>query len=78
MLNLKRRSNLVVEGVERSPHRALLRALGLSDEELSRPFIGIANSWNEVVPGHIHLDKLSCKVKDGVRSRNGVPLEFNT
>ena len=75
---IKRRSSIIVEGVERAPHRALLRALGLTDEEFSKPLIGIANSWNEVVPGHIHLNKVSEKVKDGVKTGGGTPLEFNT
>ncbi len=77
-VGVKRRSSILVEGVERAPHRALLRALGLTDEEFSKPLIGIANSWNEVVPGHIHLNKVSEKVKDGVKAEGGTPLEFNT
>jgi len=77
-LGVKRRSSVIVEGVERAPHRALLRALGLVDEEFSKPLIAIANSWNEVVPGHIHLNIIGRKVKDGVRNGGGTPLEFNT
>ncbi|MEN2974961.1 MAG: dihydroxy-acid dehydratase [Candidatus Caldarchaeales archaeon] len=75
---LKYRSSTVTEGLERSPHRALLRAVGLSEEDLGKPLIGIANSWNEIVAGHAHLNKLAEKVKDGVRSNGGAPLEFNT
>lgn len=60
------------------PHRALFKALGLTEEELSRPIIGIANSWNELIPGHMHLDKLAEAVKAGVRVAGGTPLEFNT
>ena len=72
------RSRIIVEGVERAPHRSLLKALGLLDEELSKPLIGIANSWNEVIPGHKHLREIAEAVKAGVRLAGGVPLEFNT
>lgn len=65
-------------GVERTPHRALFKALGITDEELDKPIIGIANSWNEVVPGHKHLDQVAEAVKAGVRVAGGTPLEFNT
>ncbi|MEM1678162.1 MAG: dihydroxy-acid dehydratase [Ignisphaera sp.] len=73
-----KRSRIVTEGIERTPHRSLLRALGLVDEELARPIIGIANSWNEVIPGHRHLREIAEAVKAGVRLAGGVPLEFNT
>lgn len=72
------RSKVLVEGVEHAPHRALLRAIGLTEQEFSKPLIAIANSWNEIVPGHIHLNKISEKVKDGVKNGGGTPLEFNT
>lgn len=72
------RSDNVKKGLERAPHRSLLKAVGLIDEEMSRPFIGVVNSWNEVIPGHIHLDKLSEAVKAGIRMAGGVPFEFNT
>jgi dihydroxy-acid dehydratase len=72
------RSSVVTEGVQRTPHRALFKALGLTDEELSRPIIGIANSWNELIPGHMHLNQISDAVKAGVRMAGGTPLEFNT
>lgn len=75
---LRYRSSVIVEGVERTPHRALLRAIGLSDTDFGKPMVAIANSWNEIVPGHIHLDKVGKKVKDGVRTSGGVPLEFDT
>lgn len=71
-------SNVVTKGVNRVPHRALFKALGLTDEELDRPIIGVANSWNEIIPGHIHLDRLADAVKAGVRMAGGTPLEFNT
>lgn len=72
------RSDLVKEGLEKAPHRALFRALGLTDEEMKRPFIGVVNSWNDIVPGHINLDKISQAVKAGIRMAGGVPFEFQT
>lgn len=72
------RSDNIKKGLERAPHRSLLKAVGLTDEEMSLPFIGVVNSWNEVIPGHIHLDKLAGAVKAGIRMAGGVPFEFNT
>jgi len=72
------RSDIVKRGVERAPHRALLRALGCTDRELDQPFIGIMNSFNEVIPGHIHLKSIAEAVKGGVRSAGGTPFEVNT
>ncbi|MGC8936980.1 MAG: dihydroxy-acid dehydratase, partial [Candidatus Methanomethylicaceae archaeon] len=72
------RSEVVKKGVQRTPHRALFKALGLVNEELERPIIGIANSWNELIPGHVHLNRLAEAVKAGVRMAGGTPLEFNT
>lgn len=72
------RSAEVTEGADRAPHRSLFRAAGLSDEEIHSPHVGIANSWNEIVPGHVHLDELAEHVKAGVREAGGTPLEFNT
>jgi dihydroxy-acid dehydratase len=63
-------------GVEKSPHRALFKALGLTDFEIKQPMIGIANSKNDIIPGHIHLDKIGEAVKTGVRLAGGTPLEF--
>jgi dihydroxy-acid dehydratase len=70
------RSDAIKQGLERAPHRALFKALGLTDEEISRPFIGIANSANEIIPGHIHLDKITEAVKAGIRLAGGTPIEF--
>jgi len=72
------RSDAMKKGRERAPHRSLFKALGYTDEELSRPIIGIANSFNELIPGHMHLDKLVEAVKAGVRHAGGTPMEFNT
>jgi dihydroxy-acid dehydratase len=72
------RSDSVKRGFERAPHRSLFYAIGLTPEELDRPLIGVVNSHNEIVPGHVHLDKVSQAVKAGVRIAGGTPLEFNT
>ena len=72
------RSHIITKGIEKSPHRSLFKAMGYTDEELSRPLIGIANAKSEVVPGHIHLDKISEAVKAGVRMAGGTPVEFGT
>lgn len=71
-------SSKMKEGLEKAPHRSLLKALGLTDEEIAKPLIGIVNSYNEVVPGHMHLDKIAEAVKKGVYSAGGTPMEFNT
>ncbi|MFZ5584840.1 MAG: dihydroxy-acid dehydratase [Thermodesulfobacteriota bacterium] len=71
-------SDVIKNGVMRAPQRSLLRACGLKSEEIARPFIGVANSWTEVVPGHVHLDRLAASVKRGVREAGGAPFEFHT
>lgn len=77
-MELKHRSKSVTEGDERAAHRAYLRDLGLSDEEISKPFIGIINSWGEFHPGHAHLRSLAEEVKKGVLAAGGYPFESNT
>ena len=72
------KSDAVKRGVERAPHRSLLYALGWRREEIDKPFIGIVNSFTEIVPGHIHLRDIAEAVKAGVNSGGGVPFEFNT
>jgi dihydroxy-acid dehydratase len=72
------KSDVIKKGIERAPHRALLYALGCSRKEFDKPFIGIVNSYSEIVPGHIHLREISEAVKSGVRSAGGVPFEVNT
>ncbi|MEM2458656.1 MAG: dihydroxy-acid dehydratase, partial [Candidatus Bathyarchaeia archaeon] len=72
------RSSEVKSGIERAPHRALLKALGLTDAEIERPFIGIVNSFTTLVPGHLHLNNIAEAVKMGVISAGGTPFEFNT
>lgn len=66
----------MTRGLERAAPRGLLKAMGYTDDEIRRPWVGIANSWNEVVPGHIHLDKIAEAVKAGVRLAGGTPMEF--
>ncbi len=70
------RSNLMKLGLEKYPHRSLLKAMGLTDREIDQPLIGIANSYNELIPGHIHLDKITQAAKAGVLDAGGTPLEF--
>ncbi len=70
------RSDLMKTGIDRIPHRALFRALGLTDEELNRPIIGVVNAQNEIIPGHLDLDKIAEAVKAGIRMAGGTPVEF--
>ncbi|WP_031386929.1 dihydroxy-acid dehydratase [Desulfonatronum thiodismutans] len=70
------RSDTMTKGLEKAPHRSLLHALGMTRDEMRRPLIGVVNSANEVVPGHIHLHTISRAVKDGIRSAGGTPMEF--
>jgi len=72
------RSDAIKRGFERAPHRSLLRATGLRDEDFEKPFIAVANSYCDVVPGHVHLRQIADAVKQGVREAGGVPFEFNT
>jgi len=65
-------------GIERAPHRALLKALGLTDKDIAKPFIGVANSFTTIVPGHIHLKNIAEAVKAGIETAGGTPFEFNT
>lgn len=72
------RSDIVKKGHNRAPHRSLLRATGLKDEDFSKPFIGVANSYIDIIPGHFFLNKYAEIVKDEIRKAGGVPFEFNT
>ncbi len=72
------RSDLMTKGLERAPHRSLYKAMGYTDEELSRPMIGVVNSANEIIPGHVHLDTITDDVKAGVRMAGGTPVVFPT
>jgi len=72
------KSDMMKSGSEHAPQRSLLKACGLTDKQIARPLVGIVNSFNEVIPGHIHLNQIARAVKDGVLSAGGTPLEFNT
>lgn len=72
------RSDAIKKGLARAPHRSLLAADGLTDEELDRPLVAVVSAQNEVIPGHIHLDKIAEAVKAGVRMAGGTPLQVNT
>ena len=69
-------SDVVKKGLEKTPHRSLMKALGLTDEEIQRPFVGVVSAKNEIIPGHTHLDKIAEAVKAGVRIAGGTPIEF--
>jgi len=72
------RSDEVKVGIDRAPHRSLLRACGLKDEDFEKPFIGVVNSYTDIVPGHVHLREIAEAVKEGIREAGGVPFEFGT
>jgi dihydroxy-acid dehydratase len=72
------RSDRIKKGFERAPHRSLLRATGVTDEEMHKPFIAICNSYIDIIPGHVHLQQFGALVKEAVRAAGGVPFEFNT
>ena len=72
------RSDIIKKGVERAPHRSLLRATGLKDDDFDKPFIAIANSYIDIIPGHVHLDEFGKMIKEEVRKAGGVPFIFNT
>ncbi len=76
--SMKHRSRAITEGPERAPARSYLRAMGLSDEDIARPFVGVANTWNEVTPCQMNLDRVGRKVKEGIRASGGTPREFMT
>ena len=72
------KSDVLKKGIERAPHRSLLHAVGCSPDDLNKPFIGVINSFSEVVPGHVHLQSIAQAVKEGIRGSGGVPFEVNT
>ena len=75
---LNRHSRVITQGPDRAPSRAMFKAVGLTDEDLNRPMVGVANTWIEVMPCNFHLRRLSAKVKEGIRAAGGTPIEFNT
>lgn len=72
------RSDQIKQGIERSPHRALLKATGVTDADMQKPFIAIVNSYVDIIPGHVHLQGFGSRIKQAVRAAGGVPFEFNT
>ena len=74
----KRRSGAITSGPSRAPARAMLKAVGFTDEDLRRPIIGVANTWIEIGPCNYHLRGLGDRVKEGIRAAGGTPMEFNT
>lgn len=75
---LKHQSSALTDGMDRAPARAMLKAVGLTDDDLKKPLIGVANTWTEVTPCNYHLRQLAEKVKEGIRAAGGTPIEFNT
>lgn len=72
------RSDALKKGIERAPHRSLMKAMGYTNEELNRPLIGVGHAHNEIIPGHVHLDKILEAVKTGIRMAGGTPVSFGT
>lgn len=72
------RSDLIKKGPQRTPHRALLKAMGITDSEMKKPFVAVVNSKSDYIPGHVHLDEICEAVKAGIRNAGGVPFEFST
>jgi len=77
-MDLKHRSRGITDGRDQAPARAMFKAIGFTDQDLSRPIIGVANTWIETMPCNFHLRRLSAKVKEGIRAAGGTPMEFNT
>ena len=77
-MDLKHRSRLITDGRDRAPSRAMFKAIGFTGEDLSKPLIGVANTWIETMPCNFHLRRLAAKVKEGIRAAGGTPMEFNT
>jgi len=78
MSELKRNSRAITDGPSRAPARAMLKAVGFSDDDLRKPIVGVANTWIEIGPCNFHLRRLAAKVKEGIRAAGGTPMEFNT
>ncbi|KMK74622.1 dihydroxy-acid dehydratase [Alkalihalobacillus pseudalcaliphilus] len=72
------RSNMIKKGIDRAPHRSLLRAAGVAEEDMDKPFIGVCNSYIDIIPGHMHLNKFAEVAKEAIREAGGIPFEFNT
>src|ERR1700745_4175696 len=77
-MDLKHISRSITEGRDRAGARSMFKAVGFTDDDLSKPLIGVANTWIETMPCNFHLRRLSAKVKEGIRAAGGTPMEFNT
>src|SRR6201985_1939551 len=77
-MDLKHKSRALTEGTERAAARAQLKGIGYDDEALSKPLVGVANTWIETMPCNFHLRALGAKVKEGIRAAGGTPMELNT
>src|SRR5690348_4438633 len=77
-MDLKHRSRLITEGRERAGARAMFKAIGFTGDDLTKPLIGVANTWIETMPCNIHLRQVAAAVKEGIRAAGGTPMEFNT
>src|SRR6266446_7212703 len=75
---MKLQSHTITQGRDRAPARAMLKAIGFTDEDLAKPIIGVANTWIETMPCNYNLRELAAKVKEGIRAAGGTPFEFNT
>ena len=75
---MQNESDNIKTGTEKAPHRALLRSLGLNSDDFNKPFIGVANSYTNIVPGHVHLRNIGEAVKEGILAAGGIPFEFST
>ena len=78
MSKRKMRSDMIKKGFDRAPHRSLLRAAGVKEEDFDKPFIAVCNSYIDIIPGHVHLQEFGELVKEAIREAGGVPFEFNT
>ncbi|WP_058303238.1 dihydroxy-acid dehydratase [Gorillibacterium timonense] len=78
MATAKKRSDMITKGFDRAPHRSLLRAAGVKEEDFGKPFIAVCNSYIDIIPGHVHLQEFGKIVKEAIREAGGVPFEFNT
>src|SRR5437763_13666615 len=76
--DLRQRSHIMIEGPDRAPARAMMRAVGYSDDDFRRPLIGVAHSWIEIMPCNFNQRRLAAKVKEGIRAAGGTPVELNT
>ena len=78
MSDLKKHSAAITDGPSRAPARSMFKAVGYTDDDMRKPFVGVANTWTEIGPCNFHLRRLAAKIKEGIRAAGGTPFEFNT